>query len=72
VLDERIVNDIKHVTRAHLKPNLLNIGGNFRILVWDDKTKHRYVDVEVPEAPFKDEGNGFRNLIFGEMNENYL
>jgi hypothetical protein len=72
VLDERIVNDIKHVTRAHLKPNLLNIGGNFRILVWDDKTKHRYVDVEVPEARFKDEGNGFRNLIFGEMNENYL
>jgi len=69
VIGEHMVGDVKRITWAHLKPNVLNIGGNFRLLTWEEKVARRYVDVDAPVARFDDAGNGFKNLIFGEVPE---
>jgi hypothetical protein len=64
IIEERWVGDVKRVTWGRLKQNVMNIGGNFRLRVWEEKIKRNVKYVDPLPNRFKHDPTGKRNAFF--------
>jgi hypothetical protein len=65
VIEDKWVGDIKRTIFGRLKRNVMNIGGNFRLNVWEENVKRTNVTyIDLPPKRFKNDSIGKKNNFF--------
>ncbi|WP_019615502.1 replication endonuclease [Psychromonas ossibalaenae] len=64
VIEERWVGDEKRTVWGRLKQNSLNIGGNFRLKVWEERVKRNITYIDPHLVRFEYDPTGRKNAVF--------
>lgn len=64
LIEERWAGDVKHVVWGKLKRNVLDLGGNFRLVVWEEKISRNVKYVEPLPVAFDRDPSGKKNATF--------
>ena len=64
VISERWAGDEKRTVWGKLKRNVLNIGGNFRLKVWEERVKRNVTYIDPPAVRFEVDPTGRKSSVF--------
>jgi len=63
IIEERWVGDVKRVIWGRLKENVLNIGGNYRLRIWEENIKRNVTYIDPPKNRFNNDPTGKKNAF---------